>query len=222
MEAMTTLLVNEIYYTILGESRAVGSPCAIVRLTGCHRRCSYCDSTYAFDEGSSMTLPDVLARVVELGANRVLVTGGEPLLQQACPDLLRALLADGHEVMLETSGTLGALPLTAVPDDVRRIVDVKTPASGIPAAQVDWRGLMSLGPRDELKFVCCDRADYDWARDLVRGGKKLPAEVPVAFSPAEGLLEPVELAEWIIADKLDVSFRIQLHKVLWPGRARGI
>ncbi|MBU0741993.1 7-carboxy-7-deazaguanine synthase QueE [bacterium] len=219
---MSTLLVNEIYYTILGESSAVGSPCTIVRLTGCHRRCSYCDSAYAFTGGSSLALPEVLARVAGLGAGRVLVTGGEPLLQQACPDLLRALIADGRDVMLETSGTLGALSLAAVPDGVRRIVDVKTPASGIPAAQVDWRGLRTLGRSDELKFVCCDRADYDWARDLVRGGDMLPAEVPVAFSPAEGLLEPAMLAEWIIADKLDVRFQIQLQKVLWPGLARGI
>ncbi len=219
---MLTLQVNEIYYTVLGESSALGLPCTIVRLTGCHRRCSYCDSTYAFTDGSSLTLTEVCARVVELGAERVLVTGGEPLLQQACPDLLRALLADGRRVMLETSGTLGALPLSAVPDGVRRIVDVKTPASGVPAAQLDWRGLRSLCPRDELKFVCCDRTDYEWARDLVREGEKLPAEVPVAFSPADGLLEPTMLAEWIIADKLDVRFQIQLHKVLWPGRTRGV
>ena len=217
-----SLQVNEIYYTILGESRAVGTPCAIVRLTGCHRRCSYCDSAYAFEGGTSMTVPEVCARVAGLDAACVLVTGGEPLRQAACPDLLGALLADGRDVMLETSGTLGALPLASVPAGVRRIVDVKTPGSGIGADQVDWPGFAELGRRDELKFVCCDRDDYVWARDLVRGGERLPDEVPVSFSPAEGRLEPATLAEWIIEDRLAVQFQMQLHKVLWPGRKQGI
>jgi len=144
-----SLQVNEIYYTILGESRAVGTPCAIVRLTGCHRRCSYCDSAYAFEGGTSMTVPEVCARVAGLDAACVLVTGGEPLRQAACPDLLGALLADGRDVMLETSGTLGALPLASVPAGVRRIVDVKTPGSGIGAdrwtgrASPNWAGATS-------------------------------------------------------------------------------
>jgi len=219
---MTTLQVSEIYYSILGESRAVGTPCAIVRLAGCHRRCSYCDSAYAFEGGSTMTLPEVCARVAELDAAGVLVTGGEPLRQPACPDLLRALLADGREVMLETSGTLGALPLASVPAGVRRIVDVKTPGSGIDVDQVDWPGFADLGRRDELKFVCCDRADYVWARDLVRAGERLPEGVPVSFSPADGRLEAATLAEWIIEDRLPVRFQMQLHKVLWPGRSKGI
>jgi len=214
--------VNEIYCTILGESGAVGKPCAIVRLTGCHRRCTYCDSAYAFHDGVSMSRTDVVARVGELAVGTVLVTGGEPLLQPGCLELLEALLAGGCEILLETSGTLGATPLARVPADVRRIVDVKTPGSGVPADQVDWSGLRDLGPRDELKFVCCDRADYDWARNLVRAGERLPADVPIVFSPAEGRLDPTELAEWIVADRLDVRFQIQLHKVLWPGRVRGV
>ncbi|MBC8425802.1 radical SAM protein [bacterium] len=219
---MPTIRVNEICCTILGESSAVGKPCAIVRLTGCHRRCTYCDSAYAFNDGESMSLAEVLARVDELAVGTVLVTGGEPLLQPTCLELLAVLLADGREVLLETSGTLGTTPLAQVPAGVRRIVDVKTPGSGVPADQVDWPGLRALGPRDELKFVCCDRADYDWARDLVHAGERLPADVPIAFSPAEGRLDPTELAEWIVADRLDVRFQIQLHKVLWPGRERGV
>ena len=219
---MPTLSISEIYYTLLGESSAVGAPCAIVRLSGCHRRCSYCDSAYAFNGGTSLTLSEVLGRIAGLGAPRVLVTGGEPLQQTASPELMRRLIADGREVWLETSGTVGGVPLADVPEGVRRIVDVKTPASGVPADEVDWAGLRDLGPRDELKFVCCDRADYDWARALVCEGARLPAGVPVAFSPAEGRLAPAELADWIIADRLDVRFQIQLHKALWPGRERGI
>jgi len=219
---MSKLQVNEICYTILGESSAVGQPCALVRLTGCHRRCSYCDSAYAFHDGEDMSPAEVLARVDASGAGTVLVTGGEPLLQPTCRELLDVLLADGREVLLETSGTLGAAPLAEVPAGVRRIVDVKTPGSGVPADQVDWAGLRDLGPSDELKFVCCDRTDYDWARDLLGAGDRLPPGVPVVFSPAEGRLEPAALADWIVADRLDARFQIQLHKVLWPGRERGI
>ena len=219
---MSPLRVNEIHAALLGESRHTGVPCAVVRLTGCHRRCVYCDSAYAFHEGEPMTVGEVLARVAELGCSRVLVTGGEPLLQDAAPELMAALLADGREVCLETGGTLGARALSEVPAGVCRIVDVKTPGSGVPVDQVDWAGLRDLGPDDEIKIVCCDRADYDWARDLIRGGERLPAGVPVSLSPAEDHLSPTELAEWVLADRLDVRFQIQLHKVLWPGRERGV
>jgi 7-carboxy-7-deazaguanine synthase len=219
---MSKLIVNEIYRTLLGESRDVGEPCVIVRLTGCHRRCRYCDSGYAFHDGAEMTVPDLLARVNELGADRVLVTGGEPLLQDASLDLMRALRATGRRVLLETSGTLGAQPLASVPEGVCRVVDVKTPGSGVAEDQVDWAGLQALGEQDELKFVCCDRDDYEWARDQVQTGDRLPAGVPVGFSPADGLLAPTDLADWILEDGLPVRFQFQLHKVLWPGRDQGI
>ncbi len=219
---MPNLLVNEIHAALLGESRHTGTLCAVVRLSGCHRRCSYCDSAYAFNGGREMELDAILAEVDGLDCPRVLVTGGEPLLQDGAPELMAALLATGREVLLETSGTLGARALAEVPPGVRRIVDVKTPGSGVAEDQVDWTGFAVLGADDELKFVCCDRADYEWARDLIRDGARLPADVPVSVSPAEGRLDPGELADWVLADRLDVRFQIQLHKVLWPGRDRGV
>ncbi len=216
------LLICEIYPAILGESRHNGETCAIVRLTGCHRRCVYCDTAYAFQGGERMTTDDVRARVREIGFATVLVTGGEPLLQTECRDLLAGLLADGRRVVLETSGTVGArVALADVPAGVCRVVDIKTPGSGIPAAEIDWPGLTALGAEDEIKLVICGRADYEWARALVREGR-LPAGVPVTFSPSYGTVAPHELAEWILADRLPVRFQIQLHKVVWPDAEGGV
>lgn len=216
------LLIREIYPAILGESRHNGETCAIVRLTGCHRRCVYCDTAYAFQGGEPMSLADVRARVREIGFSTVLVTGGEPLLQQECRDLLAQLCTDGLRVVLETSGTLGVrVPLADVPAGVCRVVDVKTPGSGIPADQIDWPGLAVLGGDDEVKLVICGRDDYEWARGLVRDGR-LPAGVPVTFSPSFGAVAPRELAEWILADRLPVRFQIQLHKVVWPEAEGGV
>jgi 7-carboxy-7-deazaguanine synthase len=216
------LLVNEVYRTILGESRDAGLPCVIVRLTGCHRRCRYCDTAYAFQGGRRLQVEEVLGEVASLGCRTVLVTGGEPLLQQEVLPLLERLLARGHHVVLETSGTLGARPLAAVPPGVRRVVDVKTPGSGIDSVEIDWNGILELGPADELKFVCCDRRDYEWARELVRDGRRLPPRTPCTFSPAHGQLSPARLAAWILEDGLEVRLQIQLHKAVWPERDRGI
>jgi 7-carboxy-7-deazaguanine synthase len=218
---MRPLHLSEIYTTILGESRETGACCVIVRLTGCHRRCTYCDSAHAFEGGEARSVDEVVAAVRETRIGTVLVTGGEPLLQPACPDLLAALLADGRKVVLETSGTRGAAGLDTVPDGVIRVVDVKTPGSGIPAAELDREGWRHLDVRDELKFVCCDRADYEWSRELVRSGV-LPAAPRISFSAAEGRLAPADLAAWILEDALDVHLQVQLHKLLWPGRDRGV
>ena len=215
-------IVSEIYRSVLGESRDSGRLCTIVRLTGCHRRCHYCDSAHAFQGGDGMTVADVVARVRDLESTLVLVTGGEPLLQQDCSELMQALLDDGRDVVLETSGTKGAQPLTSVPEGVHRVVDVKTPGSGIPESEIDWDGLACLGVRDELKFVCVDRHDYEWSRDLIRAGVRLPAGPGFTLSPAQGDLEPATLADWIVEDALDVRFQVQLHKVVWPGRERGV
>lgn len=214
------LIVREIYRTILGESTEAGRPCAIVRLTGCHRRCSYCDSAHAFEGGESLAVARILAAVAALGCRTVLVTGGEPLLQPGCPALLAALVGDGRRTVLETSGTLGALPLSAVPGGVRRVVDVKTPGSGLRERDVAWDQLACLDVGDELKFVCCDRADYEWSRELVRAGNRLPPATPVVFSAAEGRLSPASLADWLVEDGLDVRFQLQLHKTLWPDGER--
>jgi len=223
------LLVHEIYPAILGESRHTGEPCTIVRLTGCHRRCLYCDTEHAFHGGDRMQVADVVNRVAETGFPTVLLTGGEPLLQADARLLMQALLDAGRRVVLETSGTTGSrVPLADVPAGVCRVVDVKTPGSGVAADQVDWVGLRALGPDDEIKVVLTGRADYEWARALIRGVslpsgcEPLPGGVPVTFSAGWGDVEPRDLAEWILADRLPVRFQIQLHKVVWPDRTRGV
>lgn len=219
------LQVSEIYKSICGESLHSGRPCTLVRLSSCHVRCVWCDSAHAFNGGRALAVADVLARVRELGPRAVLVTGGEPLLQPAVKDLLRSLLDDGRDVLLETSGTLGpraAVPLREVPAGVHRIVDLKAPGSGLGPEVIDWPGIAALGPGDELKAVLADRRDYEWARDLVREPGRLPAGVPVSFSPVQDGLAPAELAAWILADGLEVRFQLQLHKVVWPGVERGV
>ena len=218
------LLVNEIYNAISGESRLAGWPCTLVRLTGCHIRCSWCDSEHSFQGGVRMPIADIVAQVRERAFRTVLVTGGEPLLQPAVKDLLQALVEDGRQVMLETSGTLAgarAVKLADVPRGVMRVVDLKAPGSGISAEVIDWEGLNDLDAGDELKVVCADRGDYEWARELVRAGNRWPAELPVTFSPVQDSLPARDLAEWILEDGLDVCFRIQLHKAVWPDVERG-
>jgi 7-carboxy-7-deazaguanine synthase len=219
------LLINEIYPAICGESRFCGHPCTLVRLTGCHIRCVWCDSAHSFAGGETMGVDQVVERVRAEGFRTVLVTGGEPLLQPDVRDLMAALLADGRRVLLETSGTLGhdkLLPLGEVPAGVHRIVDVKAPGSGIPTDLIDWEGLRRLGDRDELKFVLAGREDYEWARELVRSGDRWPGGPLVSFSAVEDTLPSRDLAEWILADGLDVRFQIQLHRAVWPDVDRGV
>ena len=219
------LQISEIYRAICGESRLSGAPCTLVRLSGCHVRCGWCDSAHAFNGGDALPVDAVIARVRENGLRTVLVTGGEPLLQPDVVELMAGLLADGRTVLLETSGTVGPrglVPLARVPAGVHRIVDLKAPGSGLDAAVIDWDGIAKLGPDDELKAVLADRRDYEWARDLVRTPGRLPAGVPVSLSPVQDTLSPAELAGWILDDALDVRFQIQLHKVVWPGVARGV
>lgn len=218
------LLVNEIYKAISGESRLTGWPCTLVRLTGCHIRCSWCDSEHSFQGGRRLEVDDILAEVRQHGFRTVLVTGGEPLLQPAVKELLRALLDDGRTVMLETSGTRTgprAVKLADVPPGVMRVVDLKAPGSGIAEEQIDWEGLAALDAGDELKVVCADRRDYEWARELVRAADRWPAPLPVTFSPVQDSLPARDLAGWILEDGLDVCFRIQLHKAVWPEVERG-
>ena len=219
------LLISEIYRSICGESQFSGRPCTLVRLTGCHVRCGWCDSAHAFNGGEPLSVDAVLARVRELGPRTVLVTGGEPLLQPAVVDLLQSLLADGREVLLETSGTVGPrtlVPLAAVPVGVHRIVDLKAPGSGLGPGVIDWDGIACLGAGDELKAVLADRRDYEWARDLVCEAGRLPAGVPVSFSPVQDGLSAADLAQWILEDGLEVRFQLQLHKIVWPGVERGV
>jgi 7-carboxy-7-deazaguanine synthase len=210
-----TLRVTEIFHSLQGETSRAGLPTVFVRLTGCPLRCGYCDTAYAFHGGETLTLRDVLAAVERCGAHYVTVTGGEPLAQRNCLPLLRLLCDAGYAVSLETSG---ALDIGGVDARVARILDIKTPGSG-EAAKNLWANLDHLRSTDEIKFVICDEADYRWAKQqLVERG--LDRLCPVLFSPACPELAPVELAEWVLRDRLPVRFQIQLHKILWgalPG-----
>ncbi|GIX21561.1 MAG: 7-carboxy-7-deazaguanine synthase [Gammaproteobacteria bacterium] len=212
--AARDLRVTEIFLSIQGESTLAGLPTVFVRLTGCPLRCRYCDTAYAFHGGRSVPLATLLDEVAAFGVRHVTVTGGEPLAQKGSLALLRALCDRGHVVSLETSG---ALDVGGVDPRVIKILDIKTPGSG-EAARNRWANLALLGPADQIKFVLTDRADYEWARARL---PQLPAGREVLFSPAWGRLEPAELAEWILADRLPVRLQLQLHKVLWgdePGR----
>ncbi|WP_303783919.1 7-carboxy-7-deazaguanine synthase QueE [Azovibrio restrictus] len=210
------LRISEIFFSLQGEASRVGLPTVFVRLTGCPLRCSWCDTAHAFTGGQSMTLGAILARVAEFPTRQVCVTGGEPLAQKACLDLLRALCDRGYDVSLETSG---ALDVSQVDPRVSRIVDLKAPDSG-EAERNRWENLACLGPRDELKIIIASRADYEWARARL-AEHELDRRCPVLLSPAQGRVEPRDLAEWILADGLPVRFQLQLHKLLWgniPGR----
>jgi 7-carboxy-7-deazaguanine synthase len=212
----TRLRITEIFHSLQGESRSVGFPTVFVRLTGCPLRCGYCDTEYAFHGGQWMSLDEILARVAGFGARYVTVTGGEPLAQRPCTALLARLCDVGYRVSLETSGALDIAPVDA---RVSVVMDLKTPGSG----EAD-RNLMSnierLKPDDQVKFVVCDRADYEWSRAQL-SALRLDERCEVLFSPAYGRLAPRELAEWILADRLPVRMQLQLHKLLWgdtPGR----
>ncbi len=204
------LRVSEIFHSLQGESSRVGLPTVFVRLTGCPLRCGYCDTDYAFSGGETLALDAILERVDEYQTRFVCVTGGEPLAQRACLDLLTALCDRDYSVSLETSG---ALDIGAVDPRVARIVDIKTPGSG----EVDknrWENVAHLKPHDELKFVLTDEADYRWARHALEL-YGLSERCPVLFSPAHGRLAPGQLADWILRDRLPVRMQIQLHKYLW-------
>jgi 7-carboxy-7-deazaguanine synthase len=209
------LRITEIFYSLQGESTRSGLPTVFVRLTGCPLRCGYCDTSYAFHGGSSVTIGDVLAKVAQYQTRYVTVTGGEPLAQKHCLALLGQLCESGYSVSLETSG---ALDVANVDSRVSRILDVKTPGSGEVAKNL-WDNLRHLNANDEIKFVICDAADYEWAKEVL-AGRRLNAICPVLFSPSSGELPPVELAEWILRDHLPVRLQLQLHKQLW-GNARG-
>ena len=209
------LRITEIFYSLQGEASRVGLPTVFVRLTGCPLRCTWCDTTYSFTGGEPATVESILAEVKKYPARQVCVTGGEPLSQKECPALLTALCDAGYDVSLETSG---ALDIAGVDPRVSCIMDLKAPGSG-EADKNLWANLEHLKARDEVKIVIASRADYEWARDTLRE-HRLNERSPVLFSPAQGLVEPRDLAEWILADGLDVRFQMQLHKLLW-GNMQG-
>jgi 7-carboxy-7-deazaguanine synthase len=212
------LTVNEIFHSIQGESTRAGEPCVFVRLTACDLRCSWCDTAYAFHEGRKMSVDDVVAAVDAHGCPLVEITGGEPLLQDDVYPLMERLLAGGRTVMLETGGHR---PITRVPAAVVKIVDVKCPGSG-EADSNDWTNLQALAPHDEVKFVVGDRADYEYARDVIARYGLAARAAAVLLSPVHGVLEPKILSEWMLADRLPARLQLQLHKFIWPAHTRGV
>lgn len=210
------LRITEIFYSLQGEARTVGIPTVFVRLTGCPLRCVYCDTEYAFTGGELFSLDNMLARVADYAPRFVTVTGGEPLAQKNCLPLLTSLCDAGYEVSLETSG---AMSLVGVDQRVVKVFDLKTPASG-EMARNDYDNVSLLENKDQVKFVICDRADYEWARFKLDEYALADQVADVLFSPSHGQLQGRELAEWILQDNLPVRLQLQLHKLLWndaPG-----
>lgn len=209
------LKIHEIFYSLQGESSRVGLPTVFVRLTGCPMRCVYCDTAYAFSGGSNMEIGDILTKVAEYGAKYVTVTGGEPLAQKGCLVLLKELCDAGYSVSLETGG---AIDISPVDKRVSVILDIKTPDSGEVENNL-WSNLNHLKNTDEVKFVLCSRADYDWAKEIL-AKHHIADKCPVLFSPVYSQINPTDLAEWVLQDKLPVRMQVQLHKILWgekPG-----
>jgi len=212
------LTVNEIFHSIQGESTHAGRPCVFVRLTACDLRCSWCDTPYAFTEGRKMSVDEVVERVRGYNCDVVEITGGEPLLQKEVYPLMERLLDEGRTVMVETGGHLSA---EQVPAGVIRVIDVKCPASG-EAGRMHWPNLERLRSTDEIKFVIQDRADYEYARQIVEKHDLVHRSGAVLFSPVHGLLDPRQLAEWILADRLPVRLQLQAHKYIWDPKTRGV
>ncbi|UCD56289.1 MAG: radical SAM protein [Candidatus Hydrogenedentota bacterium] len=214
--------VNEIFFSIQGESTYAGLPCAFVRLTGCNLRCSYCDTTHAYDEGEEQTVDQVLDTVARFPTGLVEITGGEPLLQPETPSLVAALADRGYEVLIETNGTVS---LDGIDGRARTIMDIKCPGSGM-SGHVLWGNLNLLRSHDEIKFVLTDRIDYEWAFDIVEK-YRLHEKHVVHLSPAFGVLEPHQLASWMLASprpegRLNMRLQLQIHKYIWPRVERGV
>jgi 7-carboxy-7-deazaguanine synthase len=212
-----TIVIHEIYRSLQGESTFAGLPCVFVRLTACHLRCVYCDTPHAFSQGEAVRLEDVVAQALELGDDLVEVTGGEPLLQSEVYPLMTRLADAGKTVLLETSG---AVDTSLVDPRVRIILDIKTPGSGEVEANI-WSNVDRLKTTDEVKFVICDRNDFDWAVRVVRD-HRLTDRCPVLFSAAFGQVNPTDLAAWILESHIPVRLQLQQHKILWDPSARGV
>ena len=212
------LTINEIFHSIQGESTHAGRPCVFVRLTACDLRCRWCDTPYAFHEGRKMSVDEVVTDVEARGCSVVEITGGEPLLQTDVYPLMQKLLQSGKTVLVETGGHRS---IANVPSGVIRIMDIKCPGSG-ESSKNDWSNLQHLNGQDEVKFVIADRADYEFARDVVAREGLLDRVNAVLFSPVHGELDPRQLSEWVIADRLPVRVQLQLHKYIWSPQARGV
>lgn len=211
------LKVNEIFLSVQGESTRAGLPCVFVRLAGCNLRCLWCDTQEAWYAGREVSLRDIMLRVGRFGCPRVEVTGGEPLIQPGALELLRRLAQAGYETLLETNGSQD---ISRVDARASKILDIKCPSSG-EAESMRWENIECLTGDDEVKFVIADRRDYDYAREITeRHG--LNVRCPVTFSPVAGELDPADLAAWMLDDRIDVRLGVQLHRLIWPERARGV
>ena len=212
------LKINEIYHSIQGESTSAGRPCVFVRLTYCNLRCTYCDTEYAFYEGEDMSVQRVINEIEKYGCKLVEITGGEPLVQaDECLELMNKLCKLGYEVMIETGGSLS---IKDIDPRVKIIMDLKCPSSGMEKKNL-YQNLMFLKPNDELKFVIGDRMDYEWTIDVLKK-YNLQGKCIILFSVVFGKLEPVELINWILKDKLDVRFQLQMHKYIWHPETKGV
>ena len=211
-----SLLVNEIFYSIQGESTFFGLPCVFVRLTGCNLRCRYCDTQYAYEEGRLLSVDEILRQVKSHGCNLVEITGGEPLLQTEVPELAEKFAKEHMKVLLETNGTQD---ISRTSEGVIRIMDIKCPSSG-EADKTDWQNIDRLNTNDEVKFVLADREDFDWACKVIDKHHLLD-KTTVLISPVYGKLQPAQLAEWVIEKKMPVRLQLQMHKIIW-GNKRGV
>ena len=211
------LRLIEIYTSVQGESTWAGMPCVFVRLAGCNLRCSWCDSEFTFTGGTHRSIDEVVAEVTALGVHLVEITGGEPLVHRQAIPLIERLQALGHQVIVETSGSID---ISVLPEGAHAIMDLKPPDSGEVDAN-HWPNIDALRPGDEVKFVLASRRDYEWSRDVVNS-HALAERVAVLFSPAHGLLDPAALSDWLVEDRLPVRLQLQLHKQIWPPDARGV
>ena len=212
-----SLKVNEIYYSIQGESTHVGRPCIFIRLTYCNLRCTYCDTEYAFYEGKDIEISEIMATIKQWNCNLVEVTGGEPLFQDECIDLLNELTNQNYEVLLETGGSLS---ISDVPIEIVRIVDFKCPSSGMEKKNL-WSIVNDLQPHDEVKFVIGDREDFDWAIDMLNK-YSLNEKCSILFSPTFGKIDPSLIVEWILEGDIPVRMQLQMHKHIWESEGKGV
>lgn len=210
------LWVSEIFYSIQGESSYAGYPCGFIRLSGCNLRCTYCDTSYVYENGEFLSIEEILKKIYSFGCPLVEVTGGEPLLQEETPTLVKTLLDENYTVLVETNGTKD---ISVLPEKAIRIMDVKCPGSG-QSDLTDWENISRLRKQDEVKFVLMDEKDYQWAKETIEKFQ-LTEKAHVLFSPVYEKLSPSDLAEWILNDRVPVRLQLQLHKLLWPNVQRG-
>jgi 7-carboxy-7-deazaguanine synthase len=212
-----TLIINEIFFSIQGESTRIGQPCTFIRLTACDLRCTWCDTAYAFEEGKEMTIDAILQKVKEYQCKIIEITGGEPLFQENVHVLIKQLCDKNYEVMIETGGHRD---ISTIDPRAKRIMDIKCPGSKMETHN-RWKNIEALTVRDEVKFVIADEADYNWSKKIIEQ-YQLDKKCTVLFSPVFGKLENRTLAEWILRDRLDVRFQLQMHKYIWDPNKRGV